>query len=172
MLSQMLPVKFHKKIFYEALLFLAATALFFGGCGPRGETRSLDEVLRTEQQSFEQVLSELKGRPDTESFQRLTLPLEKLSSVRNGNYVSAASAEIGEILAAYLPRASFTMRPGMDELIRESAALKTGQTSDSDRQEARLLAARVYSAVTAELRITGGNSATASSATSTGTAGR
>ena len=134
-------------------IFVLACAclLLFTGCAPRGESKSLSEVLLLARKSYAaQPKSDLPSEVQ-DRLSELSQGMERVLKALGSD--SGASAEnlhdIGDGLAAILKRAGHTSRPGMTELSNQF--LHLGESNKYSEPQVRLLIARTYSALASEL---------------------
>ncbi|WKZ56351.1 MAG: hypothetical protein QY326_06350 [Bdellovibrionota bacterium] len=99
------------------LTLLGVSALLVGavgGCGPRGETKSLDEVLSLARDRYQTALEGVNETELRSSLDELSSRLDMMSST-SGSLVSDAKS-VSKLLADLTSRAGFTARPALAEL--------------------------------------------------------
>jgi hypothetical protein len=127
---------------FRRSLFLVAIALVslcFVGCGPRGETKTLDEVLANAKLRFVKV--GISG--SSQEVQGILGEVQK-------NLETIASS-----LNSLVSKSGYTVRPSMGEIMAQYRALaeQAGHGSVSAAQ-LKLLAARTYELIASELETT------------------
>lgn len=145
----------------KSLLSLVCGVLIFGsliGCSPRGESKTLDQVLALQKEKFDSASK--SATPDTLSLvNNLGTQLERLGqgSIGQGNIEqsSATPAKLEELansLSLATDKAGYTSRPAMTELVAQYRALSLEKHVESNAL--RLLLARTYSILSSELETT------------------
>jgi len=126
--------------------------LVFGlsACAPRGETKSLDQVLADAKERYS--ATNLNGvNPDASG--AVQTAVSKMNQIEAG-FVAASlpeqAKEISDALRQVEPRAGYTSRPALDELIREYRELNP----KTEAATAKLLVARTYNWLSSELETT------------------
>lgn len=140
-----------KKIVYGMLL--TSALIISSGCDsfPRGESQSLEDVVRNARQRY----SEVKSVEVPEAVAAdLKAILSALESMEKSKEVDAATfSDVAKALSSLLPHAGYTVRPAMSELMKQHLAMsnerKPGYTASL------LLASRTYSVLATELETTG-----------------
>ncbi len=133
-------------------VFLVAMIVgMLSGCGPRGETRTLDEVLQREKARF----AATQGGADSKVASRLAELRTKLDDLAFADKELTPKAfDIAEALNGMLYSAGYTSRPGLSELISQFRLLDETGDPKLDRARAKLLVARTFGALAAELETT------------------
>jgi len=134
-------------------LFVGA-ALVLGGCLPRGETKTLSEVVSIAQTRYAAVSKD--GLPANVSSAISTIA-DNLSTLASGDDVAAAQPKVvavGEAIAGLVEHAGFTSRPALNELAMQYRVLGGAPAEQLTAPQLRLLASRTYSALAAELETT------------------
>lgn len=141
-----------------SLLLLLASA----GCdGPRGESKSVDEIYAASKEHFQTVQDGLDGsifeQQVTATLTQLSEALEKLPTSTGATGASTAkSAE--QSLSSLVQKAGYTSRASMAELVDqyEAVAKDLSGSTENDGMTARvkLLAARTYTVLASELETT------------------
>jgi hypothetical protein len=142
---------------FRRSLFLVAIALVslcFVGCGPRGETKTLDEVLANAKLRFVKV--GISG--SSQEVQGILGEVQKnLETMASGDVSSAVPAleTIASSLNSLVSKSGYTVRPSMGEIMAQYRALaeQAGHGSVSAAQ-LKLLAARTYELIASELETT------------------
>ena len=135
-------------------LIVSALVLCMGGCMPRGETRTLDEILLDAREQFS--TTDRKGVPAelSPSIDKLAAKLQEIAAGGDSyDYVSNAH-EIGDVLGQITVHAGYTSRPGFGELANQYHFFKAGASSEGTRSQGKLLVARTFSLLTSELKTT------------------
>jgi hypothetical protein len=124
------------------------------GCNPRGETISLDEVVRNAEQRFYQVYradTAGKDQPVVASSLRVVVDTLKEVEGASGQEVSDRYATVGKTLSELATYAGYTSRPALGELAEQWLGL----TSAADAPNTRLLISRTYGVLASELEAVG-----------------
>jgi len=129
---------------------LGATVALMG-CQPRGESHTLDQILRDARSAYEGVTTAPNGKSVT-AIEQLPGVLDRLAGLSGGGDVRQLAGEVVNLLSAVLPKASFTVRPGLTELINQYQNISAGTTGATriGAPEVKLLVARTYTALAAE----------------------
>lgn len=152
-----------KSQFLAPRFFLALSLLVVCGCEPRGETKTLQQVLELARNAFEQAKGgSVALDPEISGVvSKLTSNFEILLTSTDMSAVQAKCGEIADALAQVVTRAGFTARPAFGELINEfrtlGSAAPNGGTADfaaNNRAPLRLLVARTYRLLASELAAT------------------
>lgn len=124
-----------------ALILIAAI-----GCAPRGETKSLDEILQIATRRYEKALA---ADVDPTTKERLAELASHLERVREGKKVSTASTFVADELHKLTDSSGYTSRPAMGELANQYRSIaKAGNSSEDQRI---LLVSRTYTLLAQEL---------------------
>jgi hypothetical protein len=124
-----------------------ALVLVTGGCEPRGETKTLEEVVQVSRLQLDQAMKRDISPSALAPLSKTREVLEALlkearAGVETGQYEAVAS-----LLAELAVGAGYTSRPALGELADQWRAL----TGSSNRPEVRLLVSRTMSALASEL---------------------
>ncbi len=133
--------------------FLVA-ALLIAGCAPRGESKTLSEVLDAGKARYLAAKSAKLSDTTQNQLTQLTTKLEGLlASSSQGSTSSADLNGADELLTELISHAGVTARAGMNQLARQFRELADlGGTNNSGA--VKLLVGRTYSALGAELETT------------------
>ena len=146
-----------KTAFFEfRSFFVAAGALMFvTGCAPRGESHTVDQILNDARTSYSAM--KVAVNPEVgSSLQALSGSLDKLAGLGGGGDARQVSASIAESLNTLMPKAGATQRAAMAELITQYRSISTGTGAPTSvgAPNLKLVAARTYSLMSAELTST------------------
>jgi len=118
-------------------------------CGPRGETRSLDEVVANARELF---YSNSEGKLAPEVKEELVEVAKRLDMVAsNSNSSAQNAADIARYLDQLIAKAGYTSRPALGELFNQWTALANAPEGTIYKPSERLLAARTFFALGSEL---------------------
>ena len=135
------------------LTAILGTAL---GCGPRGESHSLEQVFNDARSAYSTTA--LAGVPSdvAESLKTLAADLDRLAGIGGGGDAKEVSRGVANTLDNLVTRSGMTQRPSMTELVNQYRALaKDGQTPVSvGAPNVKLLVARTYTLLKSELSST------------------
>ena len=110
------------------ILLLAIALCFVASCAPRGETKSLDEILKLSKYRFEEALRKSALEPETEELLKnaenhlVALEERSTESQDRGSYLSSARA-MDATLRELLPRVGYTTRPAFSEIVSQYSSL-------------------------------------------------
>ncbi len=125
------------------------------GCGPRGEAHTVDQILSDARGGYESAAGKVQGN-DTSTIRTLTSNIDKVAGIGGGGDARVLSADIATQLEGLSVRAGYTARPAMAELVNQyrNVAADKGSKVSIGAPHLKLLAARTYSLLTAELNTT------------------
>lgn len=139
----------------KRLFVLLSLSALLQSCAPRGENRSVDEVLRIQRERYLSLAAATKVKGEAQA------GLGTLQTQLGELVLSAASAvptksqEIAATLTGLSPHAGFTVRPALTELIDQYRVL--GSVTDTrtlGSAQVKLLVARTYNLMASELETT------------------
>jgi hypothetical protein len=101
--------------------------------------------------AYERVGTAPSGESAT-TIEQLPRVLDRLAGLSGGGDVRQLAGEVVTLLSAVLPKASFTVRPGLTELINQYQSISAGAAGATriGAPEVKLLVARTYTALAAE----------------------
>lgn len=131
---------------------LAIIALSFSliGCLPRGETKTLDQVFRDAQSKFQNTSVEAVPAPARPLLDQVVLNVGKLTA--NGASFATVSGDLATAIRGLIPYSGYTSRASFAELA--SQLEQVPHNKGFDAAAAKLIAARIYSALTIEVSTT------------------
>ena len=154
---------FGSKSTFVVLMAALVAAWFITGCQPRGETKTVREIVELSQERYAAVGSELTSlSPDVSSaLGKVTSHLESLLgavSKQEGavdiRELGARPVEVATLLEQLLTRAGYTARPALDQLSQQYRMLgSTGEHAVS-AATLELLVSRTYGTLASELEST------------------
>jgi hypothetical protein len=126
------------------------------GCGPRGESNSLEQVYSDARASYRSADSAGVPSDVSESLKTLAADLERLAGNQGGGDAKEVSRGVANTLDNLVGRSGMTQRPSMTELVNQYRALaKDGSTPVSiGAPNVKLLVARTYTLLKSELSST------------------
>lgn len=139
----------------RSLVFVSIAALFATGCGPRGESHTLDQVFTDARESYTGAVTKVAPEVNN-SLKSLTSALDRIAGVGGGGDARQVSRDIAGTLTDLSVKAGLTVRPAMSELINQyrSVANSTAAPVALGAANLKLLAARTYNLLAAELKTT------------------
>ena len=143
-------------LFRSASIFISGAALLsVVGCGPRGESHTVEQIL-TDARSAYQSVSGKASAETSAGLKFLTASLDRVAGLGGGGEARAISAEIATMLTELSPKAGYPARPAMAELINQyrAVASNSASTVSIGAPSLKLLAARTYALVASELETT------------------
>lgn len=120
-------------------------------CGPRGESKSLDEVLQIARERYTQVADKASASPANELLTALNKDLESL--LESSQDRSATFGRVGDGLYKVFPKAGAPSRPAIVELAKQYKMLS--HEKNVNDSTVKLVASRTYSMLASELETTG-----------------
>jgi hypothetical protein len=129
-------------------LFLAAT---LSACAPRGESKSLAEVLETAKERYALVKDEAKSPKVVEALKSVLAELESVEKAR-GVLAESSADKVALTLNGLIEHAGYTSRPAMTELMNQYLYVSEHGAENADAT--LLLASRTYSLLASELETT------------------
>lgn len=148
----------HKLTFFHALAFRSFVLIFIlaalvSGCAPRGETKSLDEVLQLAKDRYAEVAAKAPEGAVRGSLDALTQELDRL--VASKGAAATQARQISMLLSGLTDKAGFTARPGLTELSQQYRRIaSSGDVPANEGSRVKLLVARTYNLVASELEST------------------
>ncbi len=140
---------------YFLILMISCSLLGLVGCAPRGETKSVEQVLEDAKARYQEVKP--TGNLAANVSSTLTSLTSNMSSIERGIAgLSQSAGEIAEGLTALERHAGYTSRASMAELIGQyrSLAATSSEAESSTAAAAKLLVARTYNLLASELETT------------------
>jgi hypothetical protein len=139
-----------------SLIISTSAVVLVSGCGPRGESHTVEQIFSDARAAYGKMAS--KASPDMNaSLTGLVASLDKIAGQGGGGGdVRQLSAGLADGLTAMLPKAGFTQRAAMTELIKQyrQIAEATGAQITAGAPNLKLIAARTYSLLSAEITST------------------
>lgn len=145
-----------------SLIFSTSAALLVSGCGPRGESHTVEQIFTDARANYGVADGKVRlesGQVNADvqtALTNLTSSLDKIAGQGGGGDARQISASLADGLTALLPKAGFTQRAAMTELINQyrNLAASTGAPLTLGAANLKLIAARTYSILSAELTST------------------
>ena len=138
------------KIFLKSLVFF--TILFsLISCAPRGEHKTVDEILKISKNRFSLVAD----KSNIDELRKTVSLLEKLTSDSRGSNLKTNTQEVAKLLNELNKKSAFTVRPAMREIILQYLAIANNKESDLyNFASTKLLVSKTYSLIASELETT------------------
>lgn len=138
-----------------SLIVSTSAVVLVTGCGPRGESHTIEQILNDARANYSDMSAQVAPEIGA-ALKTLTSSLDKLAGLGGGGDARQVSAGVAEGLTNLLPKAGFTQRPAMAELVNQYRALSsaTGAPLTLGAPNLKLVAARTYSILSAELTST------------------
>ena len=136
-------------------LVVVSGSLLVAGCGPRGESHTVEQILNDARVAY-QTSSNKIATGDAVALKSLESSLDKLAGIGGGGDAKVIANDVANTLTNLIVRAGYTARPAMSELINQyrSVAGDKSVSSSIGAPNLKLLAARTYSLIAAELNTT------------------
>lgn len=138
----------------SSVVVLSILAASLVGCGPRGETLTLDEVLANAKQRYARV----NAAGAAQEVQVALKELEKGLGTLSSGDMSAAQTELDTIatnLNKLVGKAGYTVRPSLGEMLAQYRSLsQAAATGSITVPQLKLLTARTYELLASEMETT------------------
>lgn len=133
----------------------ACTAFLVSGCGPRGESHTVEQVFSDARAAYSQMSAQVAPEVGA-ALKNVTASLDKIAGQGGGGDARQISGSLADGLTDLLPKAGFTQRAAMTELINQYRQLSTasGAPLTLGAANLKLVAARTYTILSAELTST------------------
>lgn len=132
-------------------LLVVAITVGLIACAPRGESKSLNEVVAIAKNRFALVQEVPVDAAVKESLKPVVKALEDIVNNPRGGGVTKNSKVIAVALSELSMRTSYTNRPALGELLSQYLVMSTTPASEVNGASVKLLAARTYSLLASEL---------------------
>lgn len=132
----------------KKLLITFSTLILLSGC-LRGESKSLDEVLKIAQDQFHKTSQQDVPPEVANALKTIQSNLENAIKNSNAQNMIGSVGQVSEELTEILPKAGYTVRPALTEL--RNQFLELSGNSSLTTEEIKLLASRTYSTLAQEL---------------------
>lgn len=144
-------MKISRKTYFAIVVLVS---LILTSCGPRGESKSVGEVLSIAQQEFNEQLEHAgAAKEQIATVQRNLEVLINERSDRSG--LSSAATEISQQLSELTRHAGYTSRPALTELVNQFRELSVDAAAgNAQANRLRLMASRAYATLASELATT------------------
>jgi len=140
---------------FIALCIATSAACLVSGCGPRGESHTVEQIFSDARAAYSQMSAQVA--PDVNaSLKSMVASLDKLAGQGGGGDARQISASLADGLTDLLPKAGFTQRPAITELINQYRQISaaSGAPLTLGAANLKLVAARTYTILSAELTST------------------
>jgi hypothetical protein len=139
-------------LFNISIIFL----LTFLGCEPRGENKSLDQVLENAISRYENIVKKAESKgltpPVLERLTNLNTTLRSINLSDKNTYKKVVLQDIIDNLISLTPEAGYTTRPALGEIVEQySEMLSLISDKRIDVRALQLLVARTYFLLASEL---------------------
>lgn len=133
------------------LILTISLSLAMISCAPRGEHKTVDEVLKIAKTRFTNIYTSAQE----DNLKELVGVLETLLADKQGLKVKTNSDVVAKKLFTLNSSAGYTVRPAMRELILQFKSIADGKESKLyNHASLKLIIARTYSLVASELETT------------------
>jgi hypothetical protein len=139
-----------------ASLFVVGMALLaVSGCAPRGESHSVDQILTDARSAYQSASGSFNGEV-APALKSVSSSLDRLAGIGGAGDAKSISNEVAGSLNDLSGKIGYTSRAAMAELVSQyrTIAEAQGSTVSIGAPSLKLLAARTYSLLTAELKTT------------------
>ncbi len=131
-----------------SLVFATVTT----GCLPRGETRTLDEVLATARERFQRVEQTAVGAEVAQTLKQVAARMDGTLQAAAADAAKEDLRQAGDLMDSLILRAGYTSRPALGEISAQLRAL--GAASHVEPAQVKLVVARAYGLLASELETT------------------
>ena len=140
---------------FLALCIAISAACLVSGCGPRGESHTIEQIFTDARASYSQTATQVAPEVGS-ALKSVSESLDKIAGQGAGGDARQISASLADSLTDLMPKAGFTQRAAMSELINQYRQISssTGAPLTLGAANLKLVAARTYSLLTAELTST------------------
>ncbi len=138
-----------------SLIISTSAVVLVAGCGPRGESHTVEQIFSDARAGYAKMAS--KATPDMNgALTGLVSALDKIAGQSGGGDVRQLSASLADGLTSMLPKAGFTQRAAMTELINQYRLIanSSGAQVSVGAPNLKLIAARTFSLLSAEITST------------------
>ena len=138
-----------------SLIVPTVVAAFVSGCGPRGESHTVEQIFTDARSNYSQTAAQASTTVG-DALKNVTASLDKIAGQGGGGDARQISAGIADTLTDLLPKSGFTQRAAMTELINQYRQISssTGAPLTLGAANLKLIAARTYTLLSAELTST------------------
>jgi hypothetical protein len=137
-----------KKLLRGAVLVMTLAAM--AACGPRGETKSLDEVLQIARDRYEHVKGAQVAGDVRTALDQIGSDLQDLTKAP----AAAKAADVAQLLSSLGTKAAYTTRPALAELVTQYRVMGSDSASAGSPARVKLLVSRTYHMLAAEMETT------------------
>lgn len=138
-----------------SLWVVALSLLTVSGCAPRGESHSVDQILTDARSAYQSASGSFNGEVSP-ALKTLSGSLDRLAGIGGAGDAKSISNEVATNLNDLSVKIGYTSRAAMAELVSQYRTIAEAQGSavSIGAPNLKLLAARTYSLLTAELKTT------------------
>lgn len=140
---------------FAVVVFSGMTFVCVAGCGPRGESHTVEQILTDARSSYQSVLGQAPAETGA-ALKFLAASLDKVAGIGGGGEARVVAGEIATMLSELSVKAGYPSRPAMAELISQYRSIASGDSAvvSIGAPNLKLLAARTYFLVSSELKTT------------------
>ena len=140
----------------KLLVSLVLVFVLTGCDGPRGETKTLSEVLEGSKTRFSRSMQQGIGSEEVgKHLSTLTAAVEALQSEESGGEQARIINEIVSSMDSLMGHAGYMTRPSLAELLKQYQSInELPDDTQASKASIQLLAARTYSLLARELETT------------------
>jgi hypothetical protein len=149
----MVKVSFRNRI--ASLCVVGVSLLTVSGCAPRGESHTVEQILTDARSSYQSASASFSGDVSP-ALKSLSSSLDRLAGIGGAGDAKTISGEIATGLTDLSGKIGYTSRAAMAELVSQyrTVSESSGSAASIGAPSLKLLVARTYSLVTAELKTT------------------
>lgn len=130
---------------------LAVLSLFLSvGCAPRGETKTLDQILKDAEVRFSALLPTVDAKSMRGSIDTVSSKLKAILAASSAEAAKSEAKNIADQFANLTEGAGYTTRPALGELAMQYRAIAEAEQAPST-DSVKLLVARSYNTISSEL---------------------
>jgi hypothetical protein len=140
---------------FSSLVVSSVMLVVASGCAPRGESHTVEQILADARSAYQSVATSAPAETGA-ALKFLATSLDRIAGLGGGGEAKVISQEIAAMLSELSPKAGYTVRPAMAELVNQYRTIAGNNDSalSIGAPNLKLLAARTYALVTSELKTT------------------
>ncbi len=132
----------------SAVVWCAAAVL---GCGPRGESHTLDQVFSDARTEFNAVATANVPGDVATSLKQVAADLDKLAGIGGGGDAKEISQAVANSIDSLIEKSGMTQRASMTELVNQYRSVGSAAAVSVGAPQLKLLTARTYTLLKSEL---------------------
>jgi hypothetical protein len=130
---------------------LAVLSIAMVGCGPRGESHTLDQVLSDARTEFTAVAGTTVPDEVSTSLKQVAADLDKLAGIGGGGDAKEIAKVVANSIDSLIEKSGITQRAAMTELVNQYRAVGNSTGVSVGAPQLKLLTARTFTLLKSEL---------------------